>query len=292
LIPLNHLDSLPIPPETVYTPDSELRHPWAFFRALARDFLASGEMAWVILVRNIKGKYRQTLLGFFWAFVPPIVTTASFVLLESQQIISGKGVGMHYGAFVMVGSLLWQGFVDAVHSPLRMVNSSLSMLSAVRFPREALILAGLGECLFNFAIRLVLLLFVFLYYGLPLSWSLALAPFAVLLLLVAGFVIGLALIPLGMLYHDVEMGLGIGISLWFFLTPVAYATPAEGLLAKVNAWNPVTPLLVTTRELITGTALSQSRSFALVAAASAVLFVAGLAVYRLSMPHIIKRAKV
>lgn len=285
-------DPFAAPGVTLYTPGSDLRNPWRFFLELFKDFIAAGEMAWVILVRNIKGQYRQTLFGLFWAFIPPIVTTLSFVLLESQKIINAPETAMPYGAYVLIGSLLWQGFVDAINSPLRMVRSSLAMLGAVRFPREALILAGFGECLFNFALRLVLLLYVFLHYAIPVPWTLALAPVGVLLLLFAGIVIGLALIPLGILYRDVEMGLGIITSLWFFLTPVAYAMPAEGLLAGVNGWNPVTPLLVGTRELILTGTPSQPGAFLAIAAATLLFFLYTLAVYRLSMPHIIKRAQI
>ena len=276
---------------TVYSPEADVRSPLALLRAIIRDFKASWEMAWVIVVRNIKGEYRQTVLGLIWAFLPPIATTLSFVLLESQSIISARGAGTHYGAYVMVGSLLWQSFVDAVNSPLKMVQSSISMLSSVHFPREALILAGVGECLFNFGIRLLLLLAVFFYYDLALPATLPLGLAAVLVILIAGLVIGLALIPLGMLYHDIEMGLGIALSFWFFITPIAYATPDSGILAVLNNWNPLSPLLTTARAWLLGTPTHEISTFVGMTAATLVLFVVALIAYRVAMPHIIKRTQ-
>ena len=248
-------------------------------------------MAWVIVVRNIKGEYRQTLLGLLWAFLPPVATTLSFVLLESQSIISARGAGTHYGAYVMVGSLLWQSFVDAVNSPLKIVQSSISMLSSVHFPREALILAGIGECLFNFGIRLLLLIAVFVYYDLALPATLALGLAAVFVILLAGLVVGLALIPLGMLYHDIEMGLGIALSFWFFITPIAYAPAEEGALAMLNAWNPITPLLTTARAWLLGTPADGIATFVGMAAATLLLVIVALVAYRVAMPHIVKRTQ-
>lgn len=192
----------------------------------------------------------------------------------------------------MVGSLLWQSFVDAVKQPAKMVQSSISMLSSVHFPREALILAGVGECLFNFGIRLLLLLAVFFYYDLALPASLPLGLAAVLVILIAGLVTGLALIPLGMLYHDIEMGLGIALSFWFFITPIAYATPDIGILAVLSNWNPLSPLLTTARAWrLLGTPTHEIGTFAGMTAATLVLFVVALIAYRVAMPHIIKRTQ-
>ncbi len=110
--------------EAVYTPDSQLRRPGQLLKSMWRDVLASRELAWRLLVRNISAMYRQTMLGYVWAFLPPVFTTLTFVFLNSQKIFSVGTTDIPYPAFVMIGTLLWQGFADAMNSPLRMINQS------------------------------------------------------------------------------------------------------------------------------------------------------------------------
>jgi lipopolysaccharide transport system permease protein len=277
--------------ERVFSAESELRHPLRFAAHAARDLADTLSIAWVVLVRNIRGQYRQTALGLIWAIVPPLATTLCFVLLQSQNIVATDNIATPYGAYVMVGSLLWQGFADAVASPSKIINSSLSMLSAVRFPREALILAGFGECVFYFLIRLVLLFATLAYYDIAIPPTIALAPLGIMVLLLAGLVVGLILVPLGILYHDIDIGLSVALSFWFIVTPIVYAAPEGGALGTINALNPVTPLLTTTRDLITTGTLAEPGPFLAVAAAVIVLFVVALAAFRLAIPHIVKRVQ-
>ena len=138
--------------ETVYSPDSELRNPGRLVHSMMSDLLASRELAWRLFVRNISAQYRQSLLGYFWAFIPPLFTTLIWVFLNSQNILDIGDTGMPYPLFVLTGTVLWQTFADALDSPLKLVSKSKAMLAKINFPREALILTRSGMVLFNFAI--------------------------------------------------------------------------------------------------------------------------------------------
>lgn len=280
--------TMTVPREVVYTPDSQLRRPFQFARSLVRDLRASRELALTLFARNMKSQYRQTLLGYLWAFLPPVVTTVTFVLLHAQNIIQGGETSIPYPAYVLLGTLLWQGFADALNNPIRLVNASASMLANVNFPREAILLAGFLEVLFFFGIRMVLLLAVFVRYGIPVPLSILLAPLGILALMVLGFVFGLFLIPLGVLYKDIEMGIGIFLSLWFFATPVVYQTPTSGLLATLVGMNPLTPLIATTRELMTTGNLTCFGQFLGVCLGTLVLLLLSWGLFRLAVPHIVK----
>jgi lipopolysaccharide transport system permease protein len=278
-------------PKVIYTPESALRHPRQLFGLMISDLLASRGLAWRLLVRNLNAQYRQSILGYLWAFVPPIVTTLTFIFLNSQQILnlSNRDNNVPYPVFVMVGTVLWQGFVDALNSPLKLLSQSKSMLAKVNFPREALILAGLGEVAFNFIIRLVLLLIVFLWFRISLPLNALLAPFAALSLLGLGFVIGLLLAPLGMLYEDVGRGIVVFVSLWFFLTPVVYEPPVTWPASLLATINPVSPLLTTTREMLTTGFLTQLNAFFVISSIIMILLLFGWLVYRVTIPHLIER---
>lgn len=275
--------------EAVYTSDSPLRRPGRLLRDMLRDISESRELALRLFLRNVKSKYRQTMFGYVWAFLPPVVTTVVFVFLNSQKIINVGDTDIPYPAYVLIGTLLWQGFVDALNSPLRAMNESKSFLVKINFPREALVLAGVGEVLFNFTIRLVLFFAVFLWYRLSLPLSILFAPVGILALIALGLMFGLLLAPLGMLYQDLEKALPLITTVWLLLTPVVYPPLTNWPASLLSSLNPVSPLLVTTREMLTQGSFSQLTGFMVVGLTTCILLLLVWILCRLALPHLIER---
>src|SRR5690606_32359763 len=120
------------------------------------------------------------------------------------------------------------------------------------FPKEALILSGIYKLLFNTSIKILLLLvFVFLY-GTGLHWSLLLFPLAILGGLLVGTTVGLFITPLGLLYKDVGKIISFAMQFLMYITPVVYAIPKTGLMKTVMELNPLTPIILTGRDLAVG----------------------------------------
>lgn len=276
-------------PTTIYTPESALRHPGRLVCEMFRDLLASRELAWRLFVRDISARYRQSMLGYVWAFLPPIVGTFTFVLLNRSGILKTGEVSIPYPAYVMIGTLLWQVFADAINSPIKTVIAAKSMLAKINFPREAILLSGVLEVLFNFLIRLVLLVAVFVYYRIVPPVTAPLALVAVLAIFCLGFMIGLILTPVGLLYTDIGQALTMVLSFWMLFTPVVYSPPSTGTLAVLTKLNPVSPLIVTAREwLAVGTA-TQFLPALCVFLVTLLLLFAGWILYRLAMPILVER---
>jgi len=274
---------------TRYTSQSRLRHPLQLFREMWHDLLASRELAWQLLVRDIKAQYRQSFLGLFWAFIPPIATAIGLTLANNAQVISIGATDLPYPAYVMFSMALWQTFVEALNGPIQAVTKAKSMLAKINFPREALILSQIGQVGFNFAIKLILIVGLFIWYQIPVSWTVILAPVALVHLIALGTLFGLFLAPLGALYQDITRGLTFLTSAWLFLTPVIYPPPKTGLFGMVVNLNPVTPLLVTTRELATRATVSEPVAFWVASALAMGGLLLAWLVYRLAMPFIVER---
>ena len=274
---------------TVYTPESQLRSPRRLVRAMWRDLLASRELAWRLMVRDISARYRQAVFGILWAFLPPIATAAVFVVLNRAAIINVGATDIPYPAFVMFGTVLWQLFVDSLNAPLKAVTANKSILAKVNLPREALILSAVGQVGFDFGIRLLILAAVFVLFRVPLTWGLLLAPFAVLMLMLLGIMIGLLLTPVGALYADVSAALSVITSFWFYVTPVVYPPPEQGILSVLISLNPVSPLLVGARDLATRGTLSDAGPFAIVSGLTLLGLLVMWVLYRVSLPILIER---
>ena len=276
-------------PQVVYTAESQLRRPRQFLRRMAADLLASRELAWRLLLRDIRAQYRRTLLGYLWVFLPPLFTTLIWSYLHGARVLRVETTEITYPLYVLVGTLLWQGFVDALNAPLRQLAASQSMLTKLSFPWEAIVIAGLGKVSFNFAIRLVLVLIMFAAFRIHVPVTILLAPLGMLALLALGSALGLLLAPLGLLYQDVRRGINLVTTLWFFVTPVVYPPPTTWPASLVATLNPVTPLLVATRELMTTGTISGQANLVWVVGLTPFLLTGGWVFHRLAMPHLIAR---
>ena len=276
-------------PVTVYTPESGFGKPVRLITGMFADLWRGRELAWRLFLRDLSAQYRQTYLGYFWAFFPPLVTSLTFIFLNSQGITQIDSGSTPYAAFAMIGTLLWQVFVDALASPSQSLQAAKPMLTKINFPREAVLLGGLAMVVFNFCVRLVLLAGVMAWFRIPVGPEILLFPLAMAGLLLTGFALGLAITPLAALYGDVGRAIPIVGGFWMLLTPVVYPAQTEGLAGWMATWNPVSPLIVTARECLTGHALTVAGPALAVSLSAALLALLGLLAFRLAMPHLIAR---
>jgi lipopolysaccharide transport system permease protein len=276
-------------PVTVYTPESPLRDPGKLVLEMFRDLFASRELAWRLFVRDTSAQYRNSLLGYLWVFVPPLVASLPFIYLNAQGVVHMGKTPIPYGAYAMVGTIIWQVFVDAFNSPLKNVNAARAMLTRINFPREAILLSGLLQVGFSFLVRLVLLAGVFIWFQILPPPTALLFPIGILALMLTGFVIGLIFTPLGLLYGDVAQALPIFTTLLLLLTPVLYPVPQTGLAATIATLNPLTPLVLTTRDWLTTGGVTPAHGFFVVSAVAACFLFVGWIAYRIALPHLIAR---
>lgn len=275
---------------TIHSPNSSVTSSPNLLGRMVRDFLDARDLAWRLFVRDLSARYRQSLLGYLWAFLPPIVLTLSFVLAGRASILNTSNLSLPFPVFALIGTVLWQTFSEAINGPVQAVTQSKPLLARIKFPYEAIVLAKVGELLFSLAIRLSLIVGVLLWFGIVPSWSAfaALLPIAVLILF--GTALGMMLAPLGGLYDDIAWTLTLALSLWFFLTPVVYEQPAAGsLIASANLLNPVSSLLQTARQLLSGGELTHLLDVGIVSLTTLPLFVAGWIFFRSSLAFAIER---
>ncbi|UCH95036.1 MAG: ABC transporter permease [Candidatus Aminicenantes bacterium] len=276
-------------PITRYTPESRVRHPIALLKEMFRDLKDSRELAWRLVIRDISAQYRQTALGYFWAVFPPLVTSLVLILLKSSAIMDIKGIGIPYPAYVMMGTVFFQLFVDALNAPLKVVTESKAILTKINLPREAFILSGMGQVLFSFGIKIILLIGGFIYFKVHVSWTTVLLPIPLLGMLLLGTMMGVLLIPVGLLYKDIQSALLVATSGLVFLSPVAYPPTNEGILGKIMNINPITPLLMGAKNLVVKGIPGDLGPFFIVFAFTVLFLFIGWVVYRLALPIIIER---
>jgi lipopolysaccharide transport system permease protein len=273
----------------VYTPDPQLRTPGRLVREMIRDLAGSRELAWRLFVRNIAAQYRQSALGYFWAVAPPLMTSVLFILLTSANLLRPGEINVPYPVYVILGTVAFGLFQEALNMPLNVVAGARGILPKINFPHEALLLAGLAQILFNFAVKATLVAGVLLLFRLPVPLTAVLVVIPLVGLLLIGIAVGALLVPVGALFQDVGQVLGVAGSSLMFLTPAAYTPPRVGLLGLITAWNPLTPLIMTARDFIVlGASAHFPTTLMLVAISIPAVFLSWLA-FRLAMPILIER---
>jgi len=274
---------------TVYTPDSSLANPFVMVKAMLADLWAGRELAWRLTVRDISAQYRQTFLGILWALILPLANTVIWLYLNGAGIVVLQETDIPYPVYVFAGTMLWAIFMDSIIAPMGQTGSARGMLVKLKFPREALLLAGVYKTLFNASIKIGLLLCTLPFFDVRPGWGLALFPLGVLSLILVGTAIGLFITPVGMLYTDVGRALPLVMQFAMYATPVVFAMPASGLAAKVFAANPLTPLILTARNWLTGGTPEFLGYFLAVNAVAVLLLAVSWIGYRLSLPILIER---
>ena len=242
-----------------------------------------------LAIRDISAQYRQSYFGIIWAFITPITTAFVWVFLNMTGTIRLTDTGIAYPVYAFAGTLIWSILTEAINSPMSSTKSARGILSKINFPKEALLVSGIYKLLFNSAIK-VLLLFVFLgIFGVGFHSSLLLFPFAFLGVILFGTTIGLFITPIGMLYNDIAKIISMGLGFMMYITPVVYAKPKEGMMKTLMELNTLTPLILTTRDLVVGLTPEYLTYYFVILIVCIPLLFLGLVFYRISIPIIVER---
>jgi lipopolysaccharide transport system permease protein len=275
--------------EAVYTAASQLRHPRQFLSDALRSLRASGTLARRLFVRDLRARYRQSVLGLVWIAVPSAAQTAMWLFLSASDIVNSGHISIAYPVYVLVGTLLWQTFSDALSSPGNQLANAAPLLSRVNFPPESVLLAGLADVAANTVVRILIAEPVLLWYGILPGFGWLLVPAGLVILALLGFGIGLVIAPFGLLYEDLGRLMSLVTSFWLLFTPIAYVLPAGGIGHVLLRLNPVSSVLVATRNWMTQGPLVPGAGFAIVSAVAIVLATGGWMLLRVSVPHLIDR---
>lgn len=195
-------------------------HPLDFIWCLV-NFWRRRDLLWHMTIRHLRGQYKQSVLGYAWAFLNPLsqLIILSFVFSTIMRIPSGDHP---YPLFFFTGLIPWIFFSTALSSGTDSVVNASSLVTKVYFPREVLPTAAILTKVVDLVFGLVILGMLMVYYGEAPGPTAMWFPLLFLIQLV--FTLGLAfpLAALNLYFHDVRFLVGVVLTLWFYLTPVLY----------------------------------------------------------------------
>jgi lipopolysaccharide transport system permease protein len=207
-------------------------------------------MTWVLFCRDLKAAFRGSLLGYVWLFLPPLATTVVWIILNRSRVVAFSDPNIPYPLFVLVGTILWSSFSRAAVLPLQVFQLSKPVFSKLNVPLGAFLIVAPLRVLFDTVLYGIVAAGIFVCYGSEVHLTILLLPLAMLAAVLMGFAVAMVLLPLSALYSDVQQGLVLFFSVAIYLAPVVYPLPKAGKFADFMAWNPITPVIVSSREWI------------------------------------------
>ena len=209
-----------------------------------RELFEYRELLTFLIWRDLKVRYRQTVLGVAWAAVQPLVTITIFTILFGR-LAGLPSEGVPYPVFALAGLLPWQLFAGGLAASSNSLVGNASLLTKVYFPRLIVPLSALGTTLADFAISAVILLALMVWYGITPGPALVFAPLFVLHALTLALAIGLWTSALNVQYRDVQYLLPFAIQVLLFVSPVAYSAELvpEGRWRFLYGLNPLTGII-------------------------------------------------
>jgi lipopolysaccharide transport system permease protein len=186
------------------------------------ELWAYRELLFFFVWRDVKVRYKQTVLGAAWAVIQPLMTTFVFTILFGRFGGMSKQVEGPYALHVFVGMLPWTFFSNAVASAANSLVGSSHLISKVYFPRILIPIAAIAAGLVDFAISFIVLLLMMAWYGVAPTPAILALPLYLLGTIVCAAGAGVLFAALIVTYRDVRYVMPFVMQLWLFATPVLY----------------------------------------------------------------------
>ena len=209
-------------------------------------------LLYILTLRDIKVRYKQTVLGVIWVVVQPILMMIVFTLFFGK-LAGITSDGIPYPLFAYAGLLPWTFFSNALNNSSNSLVGNSALITKVYFPRMIIPLSAVCAGLFDYLIAFVILVFLMIFYGVGFSWTFLMLPFLTLLVALWTTALGMWMSALNVKFRDVRYALPFFIQLLLFVTPIIY--PLDFIPEKWRLFlmlNPLTGIIEAYRSAIFG----------------------------------------
>ncbi len=275
--------------ETVYKPDYTLHYGWRVWGRMIADLAGNHELIWRLMIRELSAKYRQSLLGWVWAVILPVINVIVFTILR-KKVVPISDTGIPYQAYVFWGTTMWQLFAQSLVSSSNALVTGANMVSKIRISKETLVIASIGPAMLDFVIRVLLTLAVFLLFKVPFHAGMLIIPLLLIPYILLTVGIGLFLSLVNSLFRDIASVIPMLMAFAMLCTPsVVYPPAQEGMMKLLHIANPVSVFITATQNIIAGGSVTAPLLVGITCAYSIVLFFILWYIFYISSPRIAER---
>lgn len=238
------------------------------------------DLIYILMMRDVKLRYKQTALGVVWVILQPLAAALIFAVIFGR-FAQLPSEGVPYLPFVFAAMLPWNLFSGALQRAGNSLIADSRLISKVYFPRMAIPVASSAAVLIDFAVALVVMLALLIIYGIPFTLNLILLPVLLALTLLLSIGISLLLSALNVYYRDFMYALPFLIQVWMYASPVVYSSELiTGPLRALYMLNPMVGVIDGFRWALLNTGVFPAASLAVALVMSVVAFFAGALVFQ------------
>lgn len=251
-----------------------------FSRADIAELWSYRELLYFFVWRDLKVRYKQTVIGVAWAIIQPFTNMVIFSVFFGQ-LAKIPSEGIPYPIFVYVGLLFWQFFSSSLGDVSNSLVANQSVVNKVYFPRLLLPISGVVVHFVDFLISSTVLVFLMIYYQyVPEFTGLIYIPLLLIITFITALGMGLTLSAINVHYRDVRYALPYFIQLLLFVTPVIYPASILSDKAWLFSLNPMSGVISTARATLLGISSVSYLSIAGATAMSLAMLIIGLILFR------------
>ncbi len=235
------------PPEVII----ERRSDWRLLDG--HELWRFRELLFFLAWRDVKVRYKQTVLGAAWAVLQPLATMAAFAVFLGP-LVQAPGDGLPYALFAFAGLIPWTFLANAIGTGGQSLITNQKLVTKVHFPRLMIPMSAVGAGLVDFAVAFVLLAGMMAVFGTAPGWSVLLMPFLLVAIVLLATGVGILLSALTVAYRDFRYAVPFFVQFWMFATPGIYVptTPGGSLWRYLLPLNPAQGLIVNFRAALLG----------------------------------------
>jgi lipopolysaccharide transport system permease protein len=245
-----------------------------------RELKEYRDLFYFLVVRDIKVKYKQTVLGGLWAVIQPVFSMIVFTLFFGR-LAKIPSDGVPYPIFNYSAMVAWTYFATSINGSGNSLIGNTNLVSKVYFPKLIIPLSPVLASLLDFGIAFVVLIAMMIYFGLYPTFSILVVPVLVALLVLTASGVGAALAALNAKYRDIRYAIPFLIQLWMFASPIVY--PASIVPEKYRAFyalNPMAGIIEGLRSVLLGTVPFPTTMVVVSAIVSFLFFLSGIFYFR------------
>lgn len=253
---------------------------------MLREIFKYRDLLSMLVLRDIRIRYKQAAMGFMWAiFMPLVAVCAGILIKKAMSVVSGSTLNFHEVISIVVKVLPWTFFVNSIKFAVQSLTGNSSLVTKIYFPREVLPLAAIIACAFDFAISLVVLAVLLVVFKVGISIYILWFPVAIVLLFLFAAGLGLLLSAANLFFRDVKYVVEIILMFGIFFTPVFYDANSFGDWQLFLLLNPVGSLLEIINDTVVHKIAPDMFWFAYAAVSSILMFFIGLIVFHKQEPY-------
>ena len=275
---------------TTYEPDNSLRKGYvSIFSEIYNELKKNRWLTYQLFKRDFFAIYKQSFIGVLWALIIPLVSVGTFIILNRSGIFTIGDINVPYPIYAILGMAFWQLFSRGLVASSNSLVSAGSMITKINFSKKALVIASTGQALISFLIQFVLVGILFASYRITPSIAILWVPIIIIPIMLLTLGLGFILSLLNGVMRDIGNMLSVLMTFLMFLTPILYAKPTIGMLARITEYNPLYYLVSAPRDLVLMGTVPELKGFLIASVMSLIIFLICLIAFHLTETRIAER---